>query len=123
MTVVLSAFLFAGMPSGLAAYLQADIKGWKPLIGFLLVLLAGSMLMLWAALDVPLWNAEAVAQLKRDPRVVLGGVLGGVMVWAVLGAIVGKVFERSVAPVRLGLRTVLGASMLHFVVWLAGVGA
>jgi hypothetical protein len=122
-TVLLSAVLLGGMPSGLVAFLQADMKGWRPLIGCLLALGVGAALVLWAALDVEFWSAETVAALDRDRRVLMGGMLAGVMVWAVLGAIIGKVFERSVNPVTLGLRTAIVATVLQIGVSVSGIAA
>ncbi len=114
MIAAFSAFVIGGMPAGLAAFLQADAKGWRVIIGVALALLAAVALLSWAAFAVEDWTAKAVAELDGDPRVIAGGVLGGFTVWALVGAVIDKFLGRRVPPVSLGLRTAIGVSFLQF---------
>ena len=121
MIVVLAFMLLGGMPSGLAAFLQADAKGWRYLGGFALVFLAGLALALWTAAGTDFSNLKAVADLEADPRVTAGIVVSGVMLWAFVGAVVGKAFEKRVEPVSLGLRTAVVASVVQFGLIMSGI--
>lgn len=121
MIVILSFLLLGGMPSGLAAFLQADAKGWRYLGGFALTCAAGLALAVWAAIGVDFSSLDAVADLDADPRVIAGFVLSGVMFWAFLGAVVGKIFERRIEPIALGLRTAIVASVVQFGLMVSGV--
>ncbi len=117
MTVILAALLLGGMPSGLAAYLQADAKGWRFILGFALALFAGLALFVWSAVA----NHLDDRSFDHDPRSIAGGLLVGMMFWALVGAIIGKVFSRRIAPVSLGLRTAVVISIVGFVLSVTGV--
>jgi phage shock protein PspC (stress-responsive transcriptional regulator) len=117
MTVILAALLFGGVPAGLAAYLQADAKGWRFIVGFALALFAGLALVVWSA-----WaNHLDVRSLDQDPRSIAGGLLVGVMFLSLVGAIIGKVFSQRVDPVSLGLRTAVIVSVVSGLSSMTGV--
>lgn len=121
MIVIFLALLLCGMPSGLAAYLQADTKGWLVLTGFALAFLAGVGLLLWAATDVGDWPWRPVTDLRGDPRFLAGGVLVGFMFWALVGSAIGKIFERKIAPIALGVRVAAGVSLTQFGLSILGI--
>ena len=114
--IVLIAYMFlGGMTAGLAAFLQADTKGWRVIVGLCLTLLAGFALIINAA-----WGQADPKALEGDPRVLVGAVITGTMFWALIGAVIGKIFSGRVEPVALGLRTMIVVAVVQLIIVMFG---
>ncbi len=116
MIVAFSYLFLGGIPSGLAAYLQADAKGWRFLVGFGAVfLICFGLLTYWSSS-----NVDRTA-LEHDRAVTTASMVGAMMFWAFVGAVIGKIFTGRVPSVALGVKTMIGVAVAQFVLAATGV--